>query len=136
METWLKLWKVITGLYTHHDEVGFNFIRWQNSQTIAFLKDLEDFSDLQVSWVQKNHPTRSEKSCTVTGYAQNRTLSWNEFVAAIALVHEKRMGQPTHRRVIVDKPKEEDYFYANPQERLCEGTNCDLLGHGNSSKTK
>ena len=64
----------------------------------------------------------------------NRTLSWNEFVAAVALVHEKRMGQPTHRRVIVDKPKEEDYFDANPQERLCEGTNCDLLGHGNSSK--
>lgn len=67
---------------------------------------------------------------------QNRTLSWNEFVAAVALVHEKRMGQPTHRRVIVDKPKEEDYFYANPQECLCEGTNCDLLGHGNSSKTQ
>ena len=77
-----------------------------------------------------------EKSCTITGYAHNRTLSWNEFVAAIALFHEKRMGQPTHRRVIVDKPKEEDYFYANPQERLCEGTNCDLLGHGNSSKKK
>ena len=64
----------------------------------------------------------------------NRTLSWNEFVAAVALVHEKRMGQPTHRRVIVDKPKEEDYFYANPQECLCEGTNCDLLGHGTQVK--
>ena len=35
----------------------------------------------------------------------NRTLSWNEFVAAVALVHEKIMGQPTHRRVIVDKPR-------------------------------
>ena len=46
------------------------------------------------------------------------------------------MGQPTHRRVIVDKRKEEDYLYANPQERLCEGTNCVLLGHGNSSKKK
>ena len=40
----------------------------------------------------------------------NRTLSRNEFVAAVALVHEKRMGQPTHRRVIVDKPKEDDYI--------------------------
>ena len=66
----------------------------------------------------------------------NRTLSWNVFVVAVALVHEKRMGQLAHRSVIVDKPKEEDYFYANPQECLCEGTNCDLLGHGNSSKTK
>ncbi|GMY25934.1 rhamnogalacturonan I rhamnosyltransferase 1 [Fagus crenata] len=67
----------------------------------------------------------------------NRTLSWNEFVDAVRLAHEKRMGQPTHRRVIVDKPKEEDYFYANPQECFCEGTNCDeLLGHGNSIKTQ
>lgn len=65
---------------------------------------------------------------------QNGTISWNEFVAAVQLAHEKRMGQPIHRRVIADKPKEEDYFYANPQECLCEETNCDdLLARGNSS---
>ena len=47
------------------------------------------------------------------------------------------MGQPTRRRVIADKPKEEDYFYANPQECLCEGANCDdLLGPGNSSSIR
>ncbi|KAF8399519.1 hypothetical protein HHK36_015385 [Tetracentron sinense] len=64
----------------------------------------------------------------------NGTLSWNEFSVAVRLVHEKRMGQPRRRRVIVDKPKEEDYFYANPQECLCDRTNCDdLLGPGNSS---
>ncbi|XP_059447571.1 rhamnogalacturonan I rhamnosyltransferase 1 [Corylus avellana] len=68
---------------------------------------------------------------------QNRTLSWNEFIGAVRLAHEKRMGQPRRRRVTVDKPKEEDYFYANPQECLCGGTNCDdLLGPGNSSKTR
>ncbi|KAB1208257.1 hypothetical protein CJ030_MR7G027330 [Morella rubra] len=54
---------------------------------------------------------------------QNRTLAWNEFVVAVGLAHKKRMGQPTSRKVVVDKPKEEDYFYANPQECLCEGTN-------------
>lgn len=44
------------------------------------------------------------------------------------------MGQPIRRVVIPDKPKEEDYFYANPQECLCESTNCDdLLGHHNST---
>ncbi|KAG6763947.1 hypothetical protein POTOM_031397 [Populus tomentosa] len=65
---------------------------------------------------------------------QNGTLTWNEFVFAVRSAHEKRMGQPTRRRVIADKPKEEDYFYANPQECLCEGTSCDdLLGPGNSS---
>ncbi|KDP41238.1 hypothetical protein JCGZ_15645 [Jatropha curcas] len=68
---------------------------------------------------------------------QNGTLSWNEFAAAVQATHEKRRGQPTHRRVIADKPKEEDYFYANPQECLCEGTNCDdLLGPGNSTSLR
>ncbi|KAI4328484.1 hypothetical protein L6164_020836 [Bauhinia variegata] len=65
---------------------------------------------------------------------RNGTLSWNEFVDAIRQAHEKRMGQPTRRMVIPDKPKEEDYFYANPHECLCEGTNCDdLLGPSNST---
>ncbi|KAL3511096.1 hypothetical protein ACH5RR_030497 [Cinchona calisaya] len=64
----------------------------------------------------------------------NGTLSWNEFSIAVRLAHESRMGQPARRRVLIDKPKEEDYFYANPQECLCEGTNCDdLLGPLNST---
>ncbi|XP_044488113.1 rhamnogalacturonan I rhamnosyltransferase 1-like isoform X2 [Mangifera indica] len=68
---------------------------------------------------------------------QNGTLSWNEFSVAIRLAHEKRLGQPTRRKVIADKPKEEDYFYANPQECLCEGANCDdLLGLDNSSEVQ
>ncbi|XP_047959992.1 rhamnogalacturonan I rhamnosyltransferase 1 [Salvia hispanica] len=54
----------------------------------------------------------------------NRTLSWDEFSAAVRLAHETKMGQPSLRRVIADKPKEEEYFYANPQECLCEATSC------------
>ncbi|KAK1266860.1 hypothetical protein QJS04_geneDACA000543 [Acorus gramineus] len=50
---------------------------------------------------------------------QNKTLSWHEFASAVRQAHEKRMGQPALRRVIPDKPKEEDYFYANPHECLC-----------------
>uniref|UniRef100_A0A0R0LDI6 O-fucosyltransferase family protein n=1 Tax=Glycine max TaxID=3847 RepID=A0A0R0LDI6_SOYBN len=66
---------------------------------------------------------------------QNGTLSWIEFADAVRRVHEKRIAQPTRRRVILDKPKEEDYFYANPHECLCEETNCDdLLGPRNSSQ--
>lgn len=65
---------------------------------------------------------------------QNGSLPWNEFVGAVRQAHETRMGQPIRRVVIPDKPKEEDYFYANPQECLCESTNCDdLLGHHNST---
>lgn len=66
---------------------------------------------------------------------QNGTLSWIEFADAVRRVHEKRIAQPTRRRVILDKPKEEDYFYANPHECLCEENNCDdLLGPHNSSQ--
>jgi hypothetical protein len=62
----------------------------------------------------------------------NKTLTWDQFAVAVKEAHERRAGAPTHRRVISDKPKEEDYFYANPQECLCEGTNChDLFGHRN-----
>lgn len=65
---------------------------------------------------------------------QNKTLPWDEFAAAVRLAHEKRNGQPTRRKVMADKPKEEDYFYANPHECFCEGINCnDLLGPTNSS---
>ncbi|PIN03930.1 hypothetical protein CDL12_23537 [Handroanthus impetiginosus] len=66
---------------------------------------------------------------------QNGTLSWDKFSAAVRLAHERRMGQPTIRRVIADKPKEEDYFYANPEECLCKGTTCgNLSSHSNTTK--
>ncbi|CAN7040814.1 unnamed protein product [Brassica oleracea var. botrytis] len=66
----------------------------------------------------------------------NKTLTWDQFAVAIKAAHERRSGAPTHRRVVPDKPKEEDYFYANPQECLCEGTNChDMFGDRNSSLT-
>ncbi|XP_022877666.1 O-fucosyltransferase 3-like [Olea europaea var. sylvestris] len=64
---------------------------------------------------------------------QNGTLSWNEFSVAVRQVHERKMGQPARRR-IADKPKEEDYFYANPRECFCKSTSCDdLLGPGNTT---
>ncbi|KAL1551066.1 Rhamnogalacturonan I rhamnosyltransferase 1 [Salvia divinorum] len=54
----------------------------------------------------------------------NRTLSWDKFSAAVRLAHETKMGQPSLRKVIADKPKEEEYFYANPQECLCKAVSC------------
>ncbi|GFQ02572.1 uncharacterized protein at1g04910 [Phtheirospermum japonicum] len=66
---------------------------------------------------------------------QNGTLSSDGFSAAVRLAHEKRMGQPSRRKVIANKPKEEDYFYSNPHECLCkEGTDCaDSLGPGRNT---
>lgn len=51
---------------------------------------------------------------------QNKTLSWDEFTRAVQLAHENRTGKPSSRKIIVDKPKEEDYFYSNPHECLGE----------------
>ncbi|XP_020881186.1 LOW QUALITY PROTEIN: uncharacterized protein At1g04910 [Arabidopsis lyrata subsp. lyrata] len=51
----------------------------------------------------------------------NKTLSWDQFAVAVKETHQgRRMGEPTHRKVISDRPKEEDYFYANPQECINE----------------
>lgn len=46
----------------------------------------------------------------------NGTLRWDEFSFAVREAHRNRMGAPSRRRIILDRPKEEDYFYANPQE--------------------
>ncbi|KAI7746164.1 hypothetical protein M8C21_016242 [Ambrosia artemisiifolia] len=45
-------------------------------------------------------------------------LSWDEFSDAVKETHAQRMGAPTKRLVMFDRPKEEDYFYANPEECL------------------
>lgn len=48
----------------------------------------------------------------------NGSLGWDEFSLSVKAAHVSRMGKPTRRVVIPDRPKEEDYFYANPQECL------------------
>ncbi|XP_051146045.1 rhamnogalacturonan I rhamnosyltransferase 1-like [Andrographis paniculata] len=57
---------------------------------------------------------------------QNGTLTWDEFSHAVQKAHETTMGVSASRRVIRGKPKEEEYFYANPEECLCErNRDCD-----------
>jgi hypothetical protein len=46
------------------------------------------------------------------------SLSWDEFSSAVKQTHANRMGNPIKRVIIPDRPKEEDYFYANPEECL------------------
>ncbi|CAL0307165.1 unnamed protein product [Lupinus luteus] len=48
----------------------------------------------------------------------NGVLNWDQFSSAVKEAHADRMGNPTKRMVIPDRPKEEDYFYANPEECL------------------
>ncbi|CAA7018130.1 unnamed protein product [Microthlaspi erraticum] len=45
-------------------------------------------------------------------------LTWDVFSSTVKAFHSTRMGSPKRRLVIPNKPKEEDYFYANPQECL------------------
>ncbi|KAG2667118.1 hypothetical protein I3760_15G096700 [Carya illinoinensis] len=46
------------------------------------------------------------------------SFTWDEFSPAVKKTHADRMGRPSKRVVIPDRPKEEDYFYANPEECL------------------
>lgn len=48
----------------------------------------------------------------------NKSLSWDEFSIKVKKSHAKRMGNPKRRVIIPNRPKEEDYFYANPHECL------------------
>ncbi|XP_077237640.1 rhamnogalacturonan I rhamnosyltransferase 1-like [Tasmannia lanceolata] len=45
-------------------------------------------------------------------------LGWDEFSSLVKEAHTNRMGAPTSRFMIPDRPKEEDYFYSNPHECL------------------
>jgi len=46
------------------------------------------------------------------------SLGWHAFSSSVKAAHANRMGRPSKRVVIPDRPKEEDYFFANPQECL------------------
>ncbi|KAE8719242.1 phosphatidylinositol 4-kinase gamma 7-like [Hibiscus syriacus] len=46
------------------------------------------------------------------------SISWEEFSSEMNEAHVDRMGNPLKRSVISGKPKEEDYFYTNPEECL------------------
>ncbi|KAJ0726925.1 putative GDP-fucose protein O-fucosyltransferase [Helianthus annuus] len=46
------------------------------------------------------------------------SLNWEEFSNTVKEVHADRMGRPARRVMISDRPKEEEYFYANPYECL------------------
>lgn len=48
----------------------------------------------------------------------NGLLRWEEFSLAVKTAHVDRIGGPMPRLAIPDKPKDEEYFYANPQECL------------------
>ncbi|GER43824.1 O-fucosyltransferase family protein [Striga asiatica] len=49
-------------------------------------------------------------------YEKNQ--NWEEFEQGVKKAHENRYGNPTKRRVIPGKPKEEDNFWSNPEECL------------------
>ena len=49
---------------------------------------------------------------------KNGTLSWKEFSLSVKAAHANRIGSPSQRLQFPGKPKQEDYFYTNPQECL------------------
>nr|CAB3501889.1 unnamed protein product [Digitaria exilis] len=54
----------------------------------------------------------------------NKTISWDNFASSVREAHKSRVAQPSCRRKLENRPKEEDYFYANPQECLANSSLC------------
>lgn len=54
----------------------------------------------------------------------NKTISWNNFASSVQETHRNRVVQPSCRQKLENKPKEEDYFYANPHECLANSRFC------------
>ncbi|KAF4397677.1 hypothetical protein G4B88_027417 [Cannabis sativa] len=46
------------------------------------------------------------------------SLNWDDFSLIVKKAHTDRMGNPSKRVAIPDRPKEEGYFYSNPHECL------------------
>ncbi|CAL0308046.1 unnamed protein product [Lupinus luteus] len=49
---------------------------------------------------------------------KNGTINWKEFSTKVKEARADNVGNPITRSVVPGKPKEEDYFYTNPQECL------------------
>ncbi|OMO72164.1 GDP-fucose protein O-fucosyltransferase [Corchorus olitorius] len=49
---------------------------------------------------------------------RNGSMNWDGFSVLVKKSHEERRGKPTKRIEIPDYPRQEDYFYSNPQECL------------------
>mgnify|MGYP007007551130 FL=1 len=60
-------------------------------------------------------PNRKKLVELVDNYA-NGFLKWDDFSRAVMENHSLDMGAPRRRYTIPDRPKEEEYFYANPEE--------------------
>ncbi|NP_001317461.1 hypothetical protein Zm00014a_013885 [Zea mays] len=54
----------------------------------------------------------------------NKTMSWDNFASSVQEAHKNCVAQPSCRRELKNRPKEEDYFYANPHECLANSTLC------------
>eukprot|EP00897_Mesotaenium_endlicherianum_P008197 jgi/Mesen1/7405/ME000388S06624 len=51
---------------------------------------------------------------------ENRTINWAQFSRKVRTAHMHRIGAPQERVVLAGRPKEEDNFFQNPQECICD----------------
>lgn len=76
---------------------------FQNFRYLGFKKTIALDRKLLVDLIDRYH---------------SGSLSWDDFSSTVKESHADRMGTARGRLVMPDKPKEEDYFYANPHECL------------------
>ena len=112
MATWLKLLKGIAGTICNSPKFkGHKFLCRFN---------LREFVNIVCRYLGYKKTILVDRRLLVDliDRYSSGSLNWDEFSGAVKAAHADRMGKPSKRLVIPDRPKEEDYFYANPWECL------------------
>jgi rhamnogalacturonan I rhamnosyltransferase len=71
--------------------------------------------------------SKRRKLVELLDFYENKTLSWDELAKAVQQTHQRSLGQLACRQLVPNKPKKEDYFYANPYECLSNVTGCGIV---------
>ncbi|KAK9154481.1 hypothetical protein Sjap_001961 [Stephania japonica] len=85
---------------------------------LRYEMDMLSFSGCTRDCTWGSNNISAERLVDLLDKFQSQTISWEQFSFQVKDMHEHRKGQPGRRTVSPRLPKEEDYFYANPQECL------------------
>lgn len=120
MVTWLKLLKAIEGKIKNYYALRcVVLVQLLEHQLIKVLVSCVLFCKIfRFLGFKKTILLNRRLLVDLIDQYNNGSMSWDEFSSTVKEVHVDLMGNPKARVVIPDKPKEEDYFYANPRECL------------------
>lgn len=143
MVTWQNLSKVTEGTNLKPDVIWWNqiaFWEWTYRMPDVLCNQITSFRNLipyhLIIWYlfafeilrflgfRKSVLLDRRKLVKLLDLYNNRTISWDNFASSVQEAHKSRVVQPSCRQKLENKPKEEDYFYANPHECLANSSWC------------